>query len=139
MKVPGGGLRGRSGFSGDLRWGFGHGLRIAGLLLLVTLFMYLARGGGPDPLQFGWLAIAATYLLASLGAGLLLGLLRPINKTLLGHMVIGMACTLPLCGLVIYQMEWKDWYTMPRWIVTCCVTVILGSVYGIAVWMAGRD
>jgi hypothetical protein len=87
-----------SSLAGNLRWGLGWGWGFAALLCALVLVQADAQGGlVVRGVRLSLIEVMLANLLAGTGAGLLVGLCRPLLGTIASGMLVG-----PAAGVVVY-------------------------------------
>src|SRR4051794_17188739 len=122
----------------DLRWGASRFTALGVILSLIVLAASLMRSGNSNRFGIGlWLAITI-YVFGGFLAGLVVGLLRPATRTLLGQILVGFVAMLPLAALVVELAIPPAERAMNGVGFVLLVAAVLGPVYAIALWL-GRN
>jgi hypothetical protein len=112
-----------------VRWGLTHAARVAIPFSLYVLIAAVARGTSSAP-QYGLSAggIIAAYWLAAVGAGVLLGLLKPFLRYRLGSFVVGAIMGCGVYGTVSLALPFPIRET---WVVPIFLGVMIGGGLGL--------
>jgi hypothetical protein len=118
----------RKNTSQDVRWGLKWGIAFGICLALYTLIVYLAAGDQPfHRVGASPLTVLGVYILGSLAAGAIVGLLRPLTKERDGAMLVGVLAAMPASFVINLTMfgppnAWSagDWFQF----------VVLGAMFG---------
>jgi len=121
----------------NIRWGLGWtlGFVIAYSLIATAVFLF---AGPPPGYSFGHLL--ATYLMLGVIAGVALGILRPIGKSKLGAVFLGM-----IVGTLIYLGGGISFYGPhllgePGPVIALLLAgVVVGGLMGRKIWLSSRD
>jgi hypothetical protein len=121
----------------NIRWGLGWTLGFTIAYSLIATAVFVVAGPPPD-YSFGHLL--ATYLILGVIAGVALGVLRPIGKTKLGAVFLGM-----IVGTLVYLGSGMSVYG-PRMlrdpggvIGLLLAGVVVGGLMGRKSWLSSRD
>lgn len=108
-----------------VRWGMKWGLAFAVALALYVAILYAVAGSGPfDRVGFSPGLTIAVYVMASLTAGLVVGLLRPLTSSREGSMAVGVVAALPGS----FALNLGFFGPVSRWSVGDWFQLVLGAV-----------
>jgi hypothetical protein len=116
----------------NLRWGMMRGLFFGIFYSVFALIVYLFRGAdafNAYGLTLG--SLVAAYALGGLISGAVVGALRPLTRWYAGHIVIGVAATIPAMlgvGLAMYG-AFSRWTSEDVGSVVMAI-VVLGPLFG---------
>lgn len=113
----------------DVKWGLIYGIGLAAIYAAYVIVLFLFAGSEPfDELEVSLPAVLGAYFFGGLLGGVVLGLLRPLAKTLLAYMAVGMVVALPVVfGLVLIKSGPLSGWSRPE----CIVMLVLTTFYGI--------
>src|SRR6185312_850256 len=123
------------GLVANVRWGVTWGLRMALLFsawigILMILNRSVTLPGGETNHHVNAFAVVALYVGGGIAAGAIVGLLRPLERTMAGAMLTGFVAALPFfggCSLLVHSLSL--WYSTDT-IVTVAASLMLGPMVG---------
>lgn len=110
----------------NLRWGALWGLCGAVVYCAYGVVLFLLAGERPFAAKgttFG--AVMAAYLTGGVGAGLILGVLRPLGRWWWGSAVMGLVCSVPIWAAMIFAVTGHFY-----WKVVAVLSAVMGPVAG---------
>jgi hypothetical protein len=120
----------------NVRWGIAQGAKYSmfysawfAIAYVVVGVLLLAKGGMTVPLVF------AFYLVAPICAGAVVGLLRPLGRSLAGQMLIGFVAALPLTAIGALLVFPVDEWTKVGWKFCLALAGLMGPLYGLVNWV----
>jgi hypothetical protein len=120
----------------DLIWGLGLGVFGTAASFGIGLMRGLRNSAraGLNAEMPTWEIIAAMSL-AGIVAGALIGLLRPLGKSRMGSMVIGIVVMVPVAivSTIVSDGPMSVW-SLETWLVSFASSSILGACFGLLLW-----
>jgi hypothetical protein len=121
-------------FVRDMKLGIVTGLSFALICAVFATLRFLL--GGPaafakTELSYG--QVMLLYLLGGIGAGILIGVLRPLRRTSWGSFMIGFCAVLPLAAMAaLLVFARRDWY--PLAVISIVMSALLAGGLGAALF-----
>ena len=136
MSTPSASRRSRAEIAGDVRRGIQSSLCLAAFFLLIAL-VNAVRSKGQAAAQLGlthWeVQLPLLYIGGAVVAGAVIGLAKPLTRTLAGAMVLGVLVAFPLL-LVVSPIAVPKRSLLDRLVDSTLLAVLLGPIYAWAVW-----
>ena len=115
----------------DLRWGFGQAFYITALFGGVGIICRLVIGDSYIP-GVGLIQLVLAYALLGFAAGVLIGILRPLTRGLVGSAVVGGLWG--ICLELVIRLPFGRWGTwVPFDAIFMAITTISGGFFGIQI------
>jgi hypothetical protein len=117
----------------NLIWGVRWGLAFAAVFILWALLLLVSRGTAAFEANDATpLAVVGSYLFGGIGAGAVVGLLRPLTRRKAGSTVVGIVAMFPVfLGIRVADKGFSPWTERDTFIVTA-MSLLGGSLAG---WM----
>lgn len=124
----------------NVRWGLWYGIAMACGYSAIVILIFLARG--PTPFVHNGVSIVSTIAVYAVGGtlgGLILGLLRPLTRHLLGVLLTAMPVSAPLWGGILVATRGVPWgWNENTWITFAILTCFFGPLFGLVNWSQNR-
>lgn len=127
----------RKNISRDLRWGAGWGLFGGVVWGVFAAVVIILRDGIPEsaPERVTPLTLLTLYPLGGIGAGLVVGLLRPFARERSGAMLVGMVAALPFAAGFMYLKSGSiSGWGGAEWFAVIAGSMLLGAMGGYKLW-----
>ena len=123
--------------SRNLLTGISLGLAVATGFTAWVTFLRLAAGTvGFDKLGTTYRDVVRVYYGAGLVGGLLMGLVWPIRRSVVGSALIGVLGIFPLYyGFAIQRSPRSEWLSAESLVTACVLSVVVGSSLGAGAWL----
>lgn len=124
----------------DVRWGIAHGFGFAVLYSIFAVILYLLRRGAFDRHGTSLGAVLSLYFAAGVVGGALVGALRPLTRSRLGSMVVGVVAMTPVflgVGILLFG-PFSGWGE-DNWVPMLLGAVILGPMLGSQQWKQAME
>lgn len=120
----------------NIYWGVIWGLRIAGVFLVFVGLEYLVAGPAPlTRLGLTFPRLLATYVALGLAAGAIVGLLRPLNRTFQGSVLLGIVgASVVYGGASTVGFGWPGHWPVSQWIGVAVLALAGGGYVGATWW-----
>lgn len=120
----------------DIRWGIRVGLSFAALFSAWVLVLYTTQGPGAfERLGVTVWGAVLTYLTGGVVAGAIVGALRPLAKTRVGAMAVGVLAALPVAAAACYLLYGAPLHWKRSVVIACGIyAVFIGLVCGSWFW-----
>jgi hypothetical protein len=118
----------------NIRWGLGNFLPVIGLFAGIAVVLRLVIGKSYAPGR-SLMRMALDYALFGLVSGTLVGVCRPLTRTMLGAAVLG--AVLDICLGVIVAMPIHSWD--PGLAIVAAFVSVGGAFLGTQIWRSARQ